>query len=87
MRRDDSGGGHEWESATRDFNVAVRTRGDLGEAYVNRGAAYIGQGRFADSLVEINRGIELGVEEPAKAYYNRALAYEGLEDAKSAYFD
>lgn len=77
----------EWESATRDFNIAIRTRGDLGEGYVNRGAAFIGQRRFAESLTDINRGIELGVEEPAKAYYNRALAYEGMEDAKSAYFD
>ena len=77
----------EWEGATRDFNTAIRVKADLGEAYVNRGAASIGQRRYADSLPDINRGIELGVEEPAKAYYNRALAYEGMEDAKSAYFD
>ncbi|HEY8571987.1 hypothetical protein [Phenylobacterium sp.] len=77
----------EWEGATRDFNVAIRVKGDLGEAYVNRGAAFIGQQRYAESLTDINRGIELGVEQPAKAYYNRALAYEGVEDAKSAYFD
>ncbi|MDO8412010.1 MAG: hypothetical protein Q7S93_18310 [Phenylobacterium sp.] len=73
--------------AVKDFDLAVKMKPDLGEAYVNRGAAYIGQERYADSIVEINRGLELGVEEPAKAYYNRALAHEGLEDAKSAYFD
>ena len=73
--------------ATRDFDRAVRLHPDLGEGYVNRGAAYIGQARFTESLTEINRGIELGVEEPHKAYYNRALAHEGLEDAKSAYMD
>lgn len=77
----------EWDSATRDFNNAIRTRSDLGEAYVNRAAASIGQRRYADSLPDIKRGLELGVEEPAKAYYNRALAYEGMDDAKSAYFD
>jgi tetratricopeptide (TPR) repeat protein len=77
----------EWEAATRDFNTAIRVKNDLGEAYVNRGAASIGMQRYAESLADINRGIELGVEEPAKAYYNRALAYEGMEDAKSAYFD
>ena len=43
--------------------------------------------RFADGLADLNKGIGLGVEEPAKAYYNRALAYEGLDDVKSAYFD
>lgn len=76
-----------YKVAERDFDMAVKTKPDLGEAYVNRGAAYIGQKRFRDSLGQINRGLELGIQEPAKAYYNRALAYEGLEDAKSAYFD
>ncbi|HEY9218505.1 MAG TPA: tetratricopeptide repeat protein, partial [Phenylobacterium sp.] len=73
--------------AMKDFDQAIRVKDDLGEAYVNRGAAFIGQRRYAESLPDINRGLELGVEEPAKAYYNRALAYEGMEDAKSAYFD
>lgn len=77
----------EWEGAERDFDTAVRIKPDLGESYVNRGAAYIGQARFTESLTEIDRGIALGVEEPHKAYYNRALAHEGLEDAKSAYLD
>lgn len=77
----------EFASATFDFNRAVEIKPDLGEAYVNRGAAAIGARRYAESLPDINRGLELGVQEPAKAYYNRALAHEGLEDAKSAYFD
>ena len=77
----------EWDAATRDFNTAIRNRNDVGEAFVNRGAAAIGQRRYSDSLDDINRGLELGVEEPAKAYYNRALAHEGMEDPKSAYFD
>jgi tetratricopeptide (TPR) repeat protein len=77
----------DWNQARRDFDSALKLKPDLGEAYVNRGAAAIGQKRYAESLPDINKGLELGVEEPAKAYYNRALAYEGLEDAKSAYFD
>lgn len=76
-----------YEAAHRDFNRAISLKPDIGEAWVNRGAALIGQRRFAESLEHINKGIDLGVEEPAKAYYNRALAHEGLEDAKSAYFD
>ncbi|MCR5877264.1 tetratricopeptide repeat protein [Phenylobacterium sp. J367] len=76
-----------WDAATQDFNQAVRIKPDLGEAYVNRGAAAIGDKRYSESLPDINRGIELGIDEPAKAYYNRALAYEGMEDAKAAYFD
>jgi tetratricopeptide (TPR) repeat protein len=77
----------DYPNATRDFDLALRIKPEMGEAYVNRGAASIGLKRYAESLPDINKGLELGVEEPAKAYYNRALAYEGLEDAKSAYFD
>ncbi|WP_374470395.1 tetratricopeptide repeat protein [Phenylobacterium sp.] len=76
-----------WDTAIADFNQAIRIQPDLGEAYVNRGAAAIGGRRYADSLADLNRGLELGVDEPAKAYYNRALAHEGLDDPKSAYFD
>jgi tetratricopeptide (TPR) repeat protein len=76
-----------WASATKDFNEAVRLRPSLGEAYVNRGAVAIGQHRYADSLPDLNKGLQLGVEEPAKVYFNRALAYEGMDDVKSAYFD
>ena len=77
----------DWPGATADFNEAVRLRPDMGEAYVNRGAVAIGQHRYADSLADLNKGLSLGVEEPAKVYYNRGLAYEGLDDVKSAYFD
>ncbi|MDB5416641.1 MAG: hypothetical protein JWP86_2108 [Phenylobacterium sp.] len=77
----------EWDGAMSDFNTAAKYKPNLGEIYVNRGAALLGQHRYADGLVDLNKGIGLGIEEPAKAYYNRALAYEGLDDVKSAYFD
>ena len=77
----------EFASAAYDFNRAVITKPDLGEAYVNRGAAAVGNRRFAEGLTDLNKAIELGVEEPEKAYYNRALAYEGLDNMKAAYFD
>ena len=77
----------EFSSAQFDFNRAVETKPDLGEAYVNRGAAAVGARRFADGLSDLNKALELGVEEPEKAYFNRALAYEGLDNLKAAYFD
>lgn len=77
----------EFRDAEQDFDKAIKAKPDIGEAYANRGAAYIGQGRFGEALAEVNRALALGVAEPAKVYYNRALAYEGLEDAKSAYLD
>jgi tetratricopeptide (TPR) repeat protein len=78
---------HEFSSAMFDFNRAIETKPDLGEAYVNRGAAQVGSKKYADGLADLNRAIQLGVDEPEKAYYNRALAYEGLDDVKAAYFD
>ena len=77
----------EFAKASGDFNRAVELKPDLGAAYVNRGAAAVGAKRYADGLADLNRAIELGVDEPEKAYYNRALAYEGLDDLKAAYFD
>jgi tetratricopeptide (TPR) repeat protein len=76
-----------YEAAVIDFNQAVRIKPDMGESYVNRGAAAIGQRHFAEGMDDLNKGLQLGVDEPAKAYYNRALAYEGLDDLKAAYFD
>jgi tetratricopeptide (TPR) repeat protein len=76
-----------YADAALDFDQAVRLQPEMGEAYVNRGAASIGRKRYAESLADINRALQLGVSEPEKAYYNRALAHEGLDDAKSAYFD
>jgi tetratricopeptide (TPR) repeat protein len=78
---------HDFASAQFDFNRAIETKPDLGEAYVNRGAAAVGARRYADGLADLNKAIELGIEEPEKAYYNRALAFEGLDDMKAAYFD
>ena len=77
----------EFASAQFDFNRAIQTKPDLGEAYVNRGAAHVGSRRYNEGLVDINKALELGVNEPEKAYYNRALAYEGLDNLKAAYFD
>lgn len=77
----------EFSSAQFDFNRAIQTKPDLGEAYVNRGAAAVGARRYAEGLRDLNKAIELGILEPEKAYYNRALAHEGLDDAKAAYFD
>lgn len=73
--------------ALADFDAATAMKADLGEAYVNRGAAYIGQARFGEAVTQIERGLALGVEAPEKAYYNRALAHEGLGDFKAAYYD
>ena len=77
----------EFASAEFDFNKAIQAKPDLGEAYINRGASSVGARRYAEGLTDLNKALELGVDEPEKAYYNRALAYEGLDNMKAAYFD
>jgi tetratricopeptide (TPR) repeat protein len=79
--------GQRYVQAIADFDTAIRYKPDLAEAYVNRGAACIGAHRFADSVTNLDKALALGVREPEKAYYNRALAYEWLENAKAAYLD
>jgi len=79
--------GKAYGPAARDFEEAIRLSPDLGEAFVNRGVLRMANRDYAGALAEIDRGIALGVDEPAKAYYNRALAQEGLGDAKAAWLD
>ncbi len=78
---------NDYTSAQRDFEQGVKLDSTLGEAYVNLGGAKIAQERFADGIIDIDRGLALGPEEPEKAYYNRALADEALDNVKAAYFD
>jgi tetratricopeptide (TPR) repeat protein len=76
-----------WDQAHADFNDALERKPGLGEGWVNRGALMIGTKRFAEGLADTNKGLELGIEEPEKAYYNRAIAHEGLGDTTAAYYD
>jgi tetratricopeptide (TPR) repeat protein len=74
-------------TAKRDFDEAIRIEPGLGEAYVNRGAALIGMGQYRDGIADIDRGLALNPGEPEKAWFNRALAEERLDDLKDAYAD
>lgn len=77
----------DYAAAKDDFDAAVDLMPSLGEAYVDRGAALLGMRRYADAVVEIDRGIALNTTEPEKAYFNRAVALEALDDIQGAYRD
>jgi tetratricopeptide (TPR) repeat protein len=77
----------DYQAARGDFERAIAIDPDLGEAWVNRGAINILDKRYQDGISDIDKGLQLGTEEPAKAYYNRGVAYEGIDDEKSAYLD
>jgi tetratricopeptide (TPR) repeat protein len=76
-----------YDDAVRDFDAASNIDPNLGEAFVNRGAAYVGTSRYGEGLSQIDQGLALGVKDPEKAYYNRAVANESLGDVTAAYRD
>jgi len=73
--------------AIGDFDAAANLVPSLGESYVNRGNVLMRENRFPEAVTEFNRALELGLEEPWKAYYNRGIAKEALEDIRGAYED
>ena len=73
--------------AQHDFEQAIKLDPTMGEAIVNHGGVLIALRRYADGIAEISRGLALNPEEPEKAYFNRALAYESLDNLKAAYYD
>jgi len=77
----------DYAAADADFERAIQMEPSAGEAWMDRGAIAILQHRFQEGIADTTKGIALGVEDPAKAYFNRAVAYEGVDDEKSAYFD
>lgn len=77
----------DFTNARSDFDAASKIDPDLGEAWVNRGATYVGQERFSEGREQIDKGLALGVKDPEKALFNRAMANEGLGDLKAAYQD
>jgi hypothetical protein len=47
----------------------------------------VGTSRYGEGLNQIDQGLALGVKDPEKAYFNRAVANENLGDVTAAYRD
>ncbi len=75
------------QAAQDDFNRGIAMMPDMGEGYLNRGAAFIGQKRFSEALADIDMGLRLGVSRPEIGYYDRAIANEALGNVKAAFDD
>lgn len=76
-----------YRDARADFDTALRFNPELGEAFVNKGGTYLGEKEFVEAIKLINRGLELGTNEPEKAYFNRGIANEKLGRLEAAYLD
>jgi tetratricopeptide (TPR) repeat protein len=75
------------EDAADDFNMAITLDPTLGDPYVNLGAMLIKKGQHRDALVQINKGLDLGMAFPHIGYYDRAVAEQMLGLYKEAYYD
>lgn len=77
----------EYDLAITDFDAAIRLEPTNAEAQLNKGVALIALERFGPAIVTLTEAVSLGVQEPHKAYYNRAIAREALGDYRGALED
>lgn len=77
----------DYVGAAADLDAGVRLNPGVGDGWLDRGAANLAVHRDKEGLADIQRALALGVREPEKAYYDRAIAEERLDDEKAAYFD
>lgn len=78
---------HDWNGAMGDTDLAISRVSNIGEAYVNRGAALLNLNKPQDALAELNKAISIGLDKVHLAYYNRGLAKEKLNDPRGAFAD
>ena len=77
----------EYNAAHADLDAGIAMIPEVGEGWINRGAMFISLHRYKEALDDLNKALTLGLKEPAKAYFNRGVAYEGLDDETHAYLD
>ena len=75
------------DRAMRDYNYALRLSPNLGDAYVDLGAALIFLKNYDEALAAINKGMALGLNYPHVGYFNRGVVEEIKEQFKEAYLD
>ncbi len=77
----------EIDRAVRDYDAALRIDNELGEAFLNKGAALIVSQDFEGGMRMLDTAIALGTNDLHAAHYNRGLARERLGDIEGAYGD
>jgi len=81
MRRGDN------SEAQSHYQKAIELRPKTPEAYINHGASLIYTGDYHEAISAINTAIDLGTEKLPEALFNRAMAYDGVQDYTRAYKD
>jgi len=79
--------GHNYTSAGRDFDAALKSDAGNAEAWLNLAIVNLQQGGSGDALPMIEKSLTLNTERQALAYYSRSIAYERLGRIRDAYGD
>ena len=74
-------------AAIADYDAAIKLEPDTAEAYVNKGIALMRLGNDDEAVAQLSEGIARNPKRPEIAFYNRAVAHEGLGKAREAYED
>lgn len=73
--------------ADADFDAALAVDARLADAYLNKGFLRIRSGHGRDALPLIQKGLDLGAQEKAVAWFGRGVAHEQMGDYAKAYRD
>ena len=79
--------GHNYHSAGRDFDAALRSDANNAEAWLNLGIVSLQQGGSTDAMPMIERSLALNTGRQALAYYSRSIANERMGRIRAAYSD
>ena len=77
----------DYSLAQSSYARAIEMRPKLSEAYINHGASLIYTGDYSEALAALNTAIDLNTKKMPEALFNRAMAYDRMENYKSAYKD
>lgn len=75
------------DEAMASLDRAIASNALLGEAWLNRGIVWLRMSEYSAAEQDFTRALSLDLSEPHKAYYSRALSYEGREMYPEAYTD
>jgi len=77
----------DYSDAQTHYARAIEMRPELAEAYINHAASLVYTGEYTAAITAIDTAIDLGTDKMPEALYNRAIAYDRLQNYKGAYKD